>query len=125
MGRLKSLKPRIGTLAPRVGYVPGDEKARDRQRAAVNDWRGWYKLKRWADLRHAVFLRDNYTCRRTGALCIGKHPAPNSPVANHKRPHRGNPDLFWDINNIETVTKAVHDSEIQREERTMPLGQWD
>jgi hypothetical protein len=38
-------------------------------------------------------------------------------VANHKIPHRGDPVLFWDINNIETVTKAVHDSLIQSEER--------
>lgn len=70
-------------------------------------------------------MRDLYTCQRTGVLAIGKYPAPNSPVANHKRPHRGNPALFWDIDNIETVTKAVHDSIVQAEEQAIPKGKWD
>ncbi len=72
-----------------------------------------------------MFLRDNYVCQRSGELCTGKAPAPNSPVANHKTPHRGNPALFWDINNLETVSKRVHDSEIQREEQSIPRGHWD
>ena len=80
-------------------------------------WKNWYKTKRWLDLRDQVFLRDHYKCQRSGVLCAGKHPTENSPVANHKQPHRGNPALFWDINNIETVTKKVHDSIIQTEEQ--------
>jgi 5-methylcytosine-specific restriction endonuclease McrA len=64
-----------------------------------------------------VFERDGYICQRTGEICAGVGNDPNAPVANHKRPHRGDPKLFWDIDNLETVTKAVHDSIIQREER--------
>lgn len=48
---------------------------------------------------------------------MGQHPAPDSPVANHKIAHRGDETLFWDENNVETVTKAVHDSVIQAEEQ--------
>lgn len=46
---------------------------------------------------------------------------------NHKRPHRGDERLFWDPNNLETVSKAVHDSEIQREEQDSlhQRGVWD
>ena len=80
-------------------------------------WKAWYNTKRWQDLREAVFLRDLYKCQRSGELCIGKHPAPNSPVANHKRPHRGDEKLFWDPDNIETVSKRVHDGIIQAEEQ--------
>lgn len=80
-------------------------------------WRAWYKTARWLALKEAAHLRDLYICQRSGVLLTGKHPAPDSPVANHKTPHRGNPDLFWDIDNIETVSKAVHDSEIQKEEQ--------
>lgn len=121
MGRLTTLKPRLSTLPPRLGRVAGDEQARLRERDQKVEWRKWYKTERWEKLRRAVFLRDHYRCQRTGELCVGKHPAPNSPVANHKVRHKGDPDLFWDINNIETVSKAVHDSLIQSEERKAEL----
>lgn len=80
-------------------------------------WRRWYKTARWQRLKMSAHLRDGFICQRTGVLLVGKHPAPNSPVANHKVPHRGDPALFWDLDNIETVAKSVHDSEIQREEQ--------
>jgi len=114
---LKILKPSLSVGKPRLGYDPGDAVAADRHRNMMSPWREWYRTKRWYQLRHQVFVRDLYKCQRTGQMCSGKYPAPNSPVANHKVPHRGNPDLFWDINNIETVTKAVHDGLIQSEER--------
>lgn len=106
------------------GSRPDSERERDRQRAADKPWRGWYSLKRWRVLRLLVFQRDGYVCRRSGVLLVGKHPAANSPVANHIKPHRGVAALFWDPDNIETVSKAVHDSEIQKEEQAMPPGVW-
>lgn len=117
MGKLSSLKPTLGTLPPRLGYAPGDEKARDRHRAQTQHWRNWYKTARWEKMRQQVLSRDLYTCQRTGELCTGKGNMPNAPVVNHKTPHRGDPALFWDIDNLETVTKAVHDGLVQREER--------
>lgn len=117
MGRLKTLKPKLSTLAPRLGRAPGDEQARLRERDQNVEWRGWYKTARWQKLKIRVHVRDNYICQKTGVLLIGKHPAPNSPVADHKIPHRGDPVLFWDEDNIETVSKAYHDSEKQKEER--------
>lgn len=125
MPKLRNLRPSIGQLAPRLGYVPGDEKAADKQRNSLAPWRAWYGTSRWAQLRHEVFLRDGYRCQRTGVLCIGKYPAPNSAVANHKVPHRGDPALFWDKDNIETVSKAVRDGIIQAEEQGVPTGVWD
>ena len=120
MAKLKALPGRLATLQPRIGFAPGDEKAADKSRTVMAPWRAWYKTERWRRLRHEVFVRDLYKCQRTGVLCIGKHPAPNSPVANHKVPHKGNPDLFWDINNLEPVSKEVHDGLIQSEERALP-----
>ena len=81
-------------------------------------WKAWYKTARWRRLREQVLIRDAYTCQRTGQVCGGKHPAPDSPVVNHKRPHRGDERLFWDIENLEVVAKSVHDSAIQAEEQT-------
>lgn len=125
VGKLKAMRPQLGTMAPRLGTVPGDKRAVDRARDAAAPWRSWYKTKRWAELRLAVFVRDGFTCKRTGELVVGRYPAPNSAVANHKRPHRGDPTLFWDIDNLETVSKAVHDREIQKEEQSIPVGRWD
>ncbi|NSX92664.1 HNH endonuclease [Agrobacterium tumefaciens] len=122
MGRLTTLKSRIGSLPPRLGHMSGDEKARLKERDSNVSWRAWYGLERWKRLRKKVWLRDLYTCQKTGVLCIGTYPAPNSPVADHKIPHRGDPDLFWDENNLETVSKAYHDSQKQKEERSQ--GRW-
>lgn len=110
------MPPAIAPLPPRIGYLPGDEKAQDRSRNAAAPWRSWYKTQRWLRLRWQVFVRDGFICQRTGELLSGKYPAPNSPVANHKRPHKGDERLFWDMGNIETVSKRVHDGLIQAEE---------
>ena len=93
---------------------------------AAKPWKAWYNSRRWRDLRAAVLVRDAYVCQRSGALCSGVHPAGNSPVVNHKVPHRGQEALFWDIENLETVTKEVHDSLIQKEEQVSlhERGEW-
>lgn len=93
------------------------ERQRDATRSADHEYRGWYKLKRWQDLRQEVLVRDLFTCRQTGVLLIGKAPAPNSPVVDHITPHRGDPALFWDIDNLQSVSKAWHDSVKQARER--------
>lgn len=124
MAKLGSIKPRLSGIAPRFGASDRDGKGRDQHRAKAKPWRNWYKLARWEKLRQHVFIRDAYTCQRSGVLCIGKHPAPNSPVANHKRRHNGDPALFWDIDNIETVSKEVHDTIVQAEEAKDIKGVW-
>lgn len=122
MGRLIGLKPRIATLQPRIGRAPGDEVARNRQRDAEQSWRSWYKTARWQKLRQQVIVRDLYTCQKTGVLLTGKHPAPNSPVVDHVKAHKGDERLFWDADNLMTVSKAYHDSVKQAEERARPMG---
>lgn len=121
MPKIKMIKPLVGTLKPLIGRSPGDEKARYHERDENQPWRAWYYSRRWKELRKAVWVRDAYTCRKTGTLCIGRYPAGDSPVADHIIPHRGDPDLFWDINNVQTVSKEYHDSEKQGQERA---GRW-
>ena len=117
MPKLRNIGTTLSIASPKLAYAQGDKRAADRSREQLAPWRLWYRTARWQRLRHEAFLRDGYVCQRSGILCIGRHPAPNSPVANHKKPHKGDPALFWDINNIETVSKQVHDSLIQAEER--------
>lgn len=126
MGRLSQAPARLGFAPRRLAEAP--EQARGPapvQHSAP--WKSWYKTARWRKLRAEVLLRDAYICQRTGQLCSGKHPAPNSPVVNHRRPHRGDPVLFWDPDNLETVTKEVHDGAIQAEEQGSRhhAGTWD
>ena len=120
MGRLKTIPSRLTALGPRIGRMPGDEAARLRERDQTVSWRAWYKTERWRRLRHEILLRDTYRCQHTGVLCIGKYPADNSPVVDHIRPHRGDEALFWDASNLQTVSKAYHDSVKQKQERAQP-----
>lgn len=122
MGRLKTLPPRLAPAAPRLGTPkPVDreqaERERTRERDRLQASRKLYNSRAWRKLRDEVYARDSWTCRQTGVICLGKFPAPNSPVADHIIPHRGDLALFWDKANIQTVSKAYHDSQKQREER--------
>lgn len=109
--KLKTIKPQISTIKPSV-QTPRlmAEKQRLQERETSVEWRKWYKLKRWEDLRQQVLIRDSYRCCKTGVLLSGKHPAPNSPVVDHIKPHRGNAELFWDMDNLQSVSKEYHDS---------------
>ena len=121
MPKLTELQPsRLKPLAPRH-IASGDRRSSDRLRSKTRPWRGWYKTARWEKLRRAAFLRDRWICQRSGELCLGSGQEPNAPVANHKIPHRGDPALFWSLDNIETVAKRVHDSLIKAEENARAL----
>ena len=64
-------------------------------------------------LSHAdllILARDGYRCTQTGVMLIGKPPADNSPVVDHITPHRGDEALFWDANNLQSVSKRWHDT---------------
>jgi 5-methylcytosine-specific restriction protein A len=108
MPKLTTLKPRLGKLAPRLSTP---RQVRDTRYSPDATVRGWYKSARWQALRLMVLERDLYTCRQTGVLLVGKHPAPNSPVVDHVVPHRGDERLFWDVSNLQAVSKAYHDSD--------------
>jgi 5-methylcytosine-specific restriction enzyme A len=94
---------------------------------AQGRWRDWYKTARWQKLRLEILDRDLYTCQRTGVLLIGKYPAPDSPVVDHVKTHRGDERLFWDRDNLMAVSKAYHDSTKQAEEQAslQTRGVWD
>jgi 5-methylcytosine-specific restriction endonuclease McrA len=93
------------------------EKIPDIMSRDAAPWRRWYKTARWQQLRERILLRDMFICQRTGVMLIGKHPAPNSPVVDHVKPHRGDEALFWDESNLMSVSKAWHDKAKQAEEQ--------
>lgn len=143
MGALKGRGFRSG-LTPPKGLKPrasfGTQADRSRERDQRAPWRAWYKTARWQKFRlkimrrdvrdisdephlmprHVLFKDDPFrwpVCQKTGVLLTGKHPDPDSPVVDHKEPHRGDPDLFWDERNVEVVSKRYHDSKKQSLEK--------
>ncbi|GAA6190880.1 HNH endonuclease [Phaeobacter sp. NW0010-22] len=119
MGRLKGrgMPSRLGREPSRFGGAPRDERERSQQRDATQPWRAWYKTARWRALRLEILNRDGWLCQKTGVALVGKYPAPNSPVVNHKQAHRGDEVLFWDPDNLEAMSKEYHDSVQQSLER--------
>lgn len=112
MGKLKALKPAIGTLAPRIGYMPGDTKAQDRSRNQLAPWRAWYRTARWARLRQTILLRDLYQCQ----MC--KRISSTGMVVDHIKPHRGSEALFWDEQNLQVLCASpCHSKHKQAQER--------
>tara|TARA_R110002049_G_scaffold23545_10_gene83660 strand:- start:46745 stop:47104 length:360 start_codon:yes stop_codon:yes gene_type:complete len=107
MGKLKGrgLPPRLLPLPPRLKPLPVAVAGDDTVRRSKD----WLNTARWQRLRLKMLQRDQYTCQQTGVLLTGKHPAENSPVVDHIEPHRGDPDLFWDEENLQSVAKSWHD----------------
>lgn len=109
---LKNIRPVLGTLGPALKPISREENQRryEAQRAEDNTWRAWYGTAKWKKLRLLVLQRDGYVCQRTGILLAGKYPADDSPVVDHIVPHRGDPDLFWNIGNLQSISRKYHDS---------------
>ncbi|ANB35179.1 5-methylcytosine-specific restriction endonuclease McrA [Rhodovulum sulfidophilum] len=115
--RLTAMPPRLASPAPRIGPAQGDARAQDRARERVKPWRAWYRTARWRKLRRKILARAGHVCEQTGVPLLGRAPAPDSAVIDHIRPHRGDPALFWDEDNLQAVSKAWHDGAKQRAER--------
>ncbi|SFR40561.1 hypothetical protein SAMN04488005_1519 [Yoonia tamlensis] len=117
MVRLTAAQPRLSSAKPRLAAPLQSDADRSRSRDRSQGWRAWYKTARWQKLRLKVLKRDGYVCQQTAVLLVGAYPADDSAVVDHKVPHRGDPKLFWDIDNLQSVSKAYHDSTKQSLER--------
>ncbi|MGR3813416.1 MAG: HNH endonuclease [Cognatishimia activa] len=88
---------------------------RDKLRYTTDPWRPLYGKARWQKLRRRIYIRDKYICQQTGALLTETKPHPLSPIADHIIPAHvfwwdGRRELFWDEENIQTVSKKYHDT---------------
>jgi 5-methylcytosine-specific restriction enzyme A len=83
----------------------------DRQRTEEQPWRKWYWTPRWR-AASKVFLAANPLC----AECLRKGLVEAASVVDHRIPHRGDPDLFWDESNWEALGKRCHDRKTARGE---------
>ncbi len=117
MVRLRTLKPQLSTMPPRLGYVPDVEKARDRVRRETQERLGNYELKRWELLRQEILSRNGLRCQQTECSAPPRQQHRIAQSLTKSAPHRGDADLFWDPKNLQCVGKAYHDSEKQKQER--------
>jgi 5-methylcytosine-specific restriction protein A len=96
---------------PTLGFKPNRKRSNDRHRRQALPWRSWYSLRAWKDRRDHQ-LRVQPLCERH----LARGETVQATVANHKAPHKGDWQLFI-AGPLESVCKACHDSEVQREER--------
>lgn len=79
------------------------------------EYRKLYKSKQWrgkGGVRERVLARDPLCVR-----CLRRGQVVPSEVANHVRPHRGDPGLFFNDANCEGLCKPCHDGPTQSAER--------
>ena len=75
-------------------------------------WRAWYSTARWREMRKRLLQRKPYClyCKKREGRIV------KATVADHIIPHKGNPALFWDEDNLQSLCKRCHDSDKAREE---------
>lgn len=72
---------------------------------------------RWRQAR-LTFLAENPLCR----YCEQRGHVTAATVVDHIVPHRGDQELFWNVENWQPLCKACHDSAKAREERGNASG---
>lgn len=76
-----------------------------------------YSTARWRRLRLRVLARDGCTCQMCGCLTTAGRSGPKAAEIDHKIPHKGDADRFFDEQGLQTLCKTCHSTAKQREER--------
>ena len=94
------------------GQQPRIEQKRDfdRYRRKAKPWRRFYGTVEWQTLRTAQLIAEPY-CER----CQPKGYVVRATVVHHKKPHRGDWQLFV-TGELESLCKRCHDRDAQAEE---------
>lgn len=108
---MKTLPLRIGVVPMRVQTV---QAASWRPVGATSNARGYTYAWRQARLR---FLQAHPLC----VLCEAEGIVEAANVVDHKIPHRGNQDLFWDKSNWRSLCKPHHDSDAQKKDNALSV----
>src|SRR5688500_266899 len=91
-------------------------KTHSEQIAQVRDrWRGSAASRgygyRWKQYR-ITYLHTNPLC----VECLKADTLTPATVVDHIKPHRGDHDLFWDVNNHQSLCKTCHDRKTIQED---------
>ena len=80
---------------------------------AAATYKHLYNTKRWYRLRHAQ-LSKHPLC----SLCAKLGKVTPATVVDHRKPHRGDEELFFDENNLDSMCKPCHDGAKQQMEKS-------
>lgn len=80
------------------------------------EYRKLYGTKQWQMLREHALLRDAFTCQRCGCFLKRGRKHPQSAVVHHVKAHKGDHELFFDLENLQSVCWTCHSGAIQSEE---------
>ena len=106
VGRLKALKPRLAEQAGRLTIAqPGSWRTPGQSSTQRGYGYRWQKARE-------QFLHDSPLC----VYCERQGLVTAATVVDHKIPHRGDRDLFWDQANWQSLCKTCHDSVKRAEE---------
>lgn len=96
--------------------------SRTREQTAGNrPYQHLYGRKAWPRLRRA-HLGKEPLCR----MCKGEGIDKAAEVVDHVQPHKGDPTLFWNADNLQALCAAHHNSAKQRDEKlgfSLQIGQ--
>ena len=82
----------------------------------ATEYRRLYQRKEWRILREQALLRDAFRCQRCGCNLKRGRTDPRSAVVHHIKAHKGQHDLFFDLDNLQAVCWSCHSGAIQSEE---------
>lgn len=71
--------------------------------------RRWYATVRWFRLRRRVLEAAAQTCTACGHV-------ESTLDIDHVTPHRGDPRLFWALDNLQALCKACHSRKTTRDQ---------
>lgn len=91
--------------------------AEEKQRKTSEAWHYLYNTKRWKEMRTQKLLLSPFCeeCAREGRRKRGEE-------VDHIKPHRGNVNLFYDFENLQTLCKPCHSRKTMQERNHSPLS---
>jgi 5-methylcytosine-specific restriction protein A len=97
-------------------------RERDTFRRKKYPWRLWYKRAPWTTNFEPACLARDPLCKLQITDMCKHHGGDPSTVAHHVKDHKGNPDLFYDMNNLVGACKPCHDSLPKKNSDLQPVG---
>ena len=96
-------KPGCAALTP--GTYCDMHKPKDDGRK-IREYRDWYKSARFRSAR-SDFMAEHPFCQICGARATD---------LDHIKPHKGDPDLFWEVDNWQALCASCHSRKTARED---------
>lgn len=93
-------------------------KTYDWRSEEAKQYRPLYKTARWQRLRLEVIARDGGRCRTCGILCRMGERSGRTATVDHVVPHKGDPVLFFDPENLQLLCGVCHSGQKQRVEKS-------